>query len=282
MPITSPRAPVSAARNQSHSAAQLIARAAGANLPARPDDSHSSLAWDASSKALCAAPLHPDGTPAETALHLGLRIEDLTLLVWNAGAQTLFPLHDVSLQDALAYVDGVLRDHGLKPASAHVFSYELPPAVADVRRFAMDGREEQFSGLSQWYDVAARLLEEIRDDFKDVSPGPGPVRCWPHHFDIATYIRFEDGDEETAKGLGVGLSPGDDAYDQPYYYVTPWPYLDPADLTPAPAPGHWRTEGFVALIATAAEIAEAGGDAEDVSRAFLKQAASSARRLRAR
>ena len=50
-----------------------------------------------------------------------------------------------------------------------------------------------------------------------------PVRLWPEHFDIAT-----------VEGVGAaranyGVSPGDEAHDEPYAYVGPWEAPDGGD-----------------------------------------------------
>jgi hypothetical protein len=103
------------------------------------------------------------------------------------------------------------------------------------------------------------------------------LRCWPHHFDIATYVSLEAGDPETARAMGVGMSPGDESYDQPYFYVNPWPHLDSSELPDPPAPGHWHTDGYVGLIATAEEVLSQSDDALDLSR-FLENAFDIGRR----
>ena len=61
-----------AARLQAHYAAQWLARAARAYVPAQPHDRHTSLGWDDAFGGLTTHPL-PDGS------RLGLRIADLTL-----------------------------------------------------------------------------------------------------------------------------------------------------------------------------------------------------------
>src|SRR5205085_1688853 len=76
-----------------------------------------------------------------------------------------------------------------------------------------DGTLEE---LARWYSDASLLLEERRASMPDSEA----VRCWPHHFDIATLVRLEDGPIQT---IGIGLSPGDDSYTEPYYYVGPYP-----------------------------------------------------------
>lgn len=88
----------------------------------------------------------------------------------------------------------------------------------------------------------------------DAKPGPGPIRCWPHHFDIATYVALGSGDPETAPGIGAGLSPGDESYGQPYFYVNPWPQPQAGALPGDIAPGRWHTDGFVGAVATGDDV----------------------------
>jgi hypothetical protein len=67
-------------------------------------------------------------------------------------------------------------------------------------------------------------------------------------------VPLDAGGGESARSVGIGVSPGDSSYAQPYAYVSPWPYPDRATLPPAPPPGHWHTEGFVAIVATGQAI----------------------------
>ena len=55
-----------------------------------------------------------------------------------------------------------------------------------------------------------------------------PVRCWPHHFDIATLLNIG---QENLQSIGIGLSPGDSNNREPYFYVTMWPYPDVEEVS---------------------------------------------------
>src|SRR5262249_18224651 len=57
--------------------------------------------------------------------------------------------------------------------------------------------------------------------------------------------------------VGAGLSPGDEYYDEPYFYVSVYPEPDPAALPSLPTLGHWHLRDFMAAIATAHKIAAA-------------------------
>lgn len=72
------------------------------------------------------------------------------------------------------------------------------------------------------------------------------------------------------------MSPGDASYDQPYFYVNPWPH-PPADrLPPAIPPGHRHTEGFIGSVATGTELLSTA-DPDTTTRQFLQASFAAAR-----
>lgn len=239
---------LAAARAEAHAAVQPLSRAERANLEKAPDDSHSNLGWSLDRAMFVTHPLGEDGHRA------GLRVAPLTM-AFLAGDEIIdeLPLSGATLAEAEGWLDARLENVGLKPASAARIPYPLPEDARRITTFSDD--DKHLTNLAEWFALAAACLEEFAASLpKDLVPGPSPVRCWPHHFDIATYVGLTSGDPETAKGIGVGLSPGDESYDQPYFYVNPWPHLDPQSLPDAVRPGHWHSEGFVGLIATGEEI----------------------------
>jgi len=108
--------------------------------------------------------------------------------------------------------------------------------------------------LAAWFADAGRALERLRVRYAAKVPSVSPVRCWPHHFDMAALISLDAGDPEHARSVNGGFSPGDGSYDEPYFYVSPWPYPDTGRLPPLPGPGHWHMEGFLAAVAPASQI----------------------------
>jgi len=67
-------------------------------------------------------------------------------------------------------------------------------------------------------------------------------------------VSLEEGPPANARSIGVGSSPGDDYYAQPYFYISPWPRFDGEKLPDPPAPGHWHTEGFFGAVLTGDEV----------------------------
>ena len=58
------------------------------------------------------------------------------------------------------------------------------------------------------------------------------MQLWPEHFDVA----LELGAESLGARAAYGLSPGDEAHDEPYLYVAPWQAPEPGPL--------WRAATF--------------------------------------
>jgi hypothetical protein len=87
-----------------------------------------------------------------------------------------------------------------------------------------------------------------------------------HHFDLDILVTITPGGT-----MGVGFSPGDGFYNEPYFYVSLYPGPDVASLPRQPAIGHWHTTPFTAAIASARRIVEAKDQNREVE-AFLHEA----------
>lgn len=263
------------ARDLAHRAVQLTSKAARANLAAADDDSHANLGWDAGRGAFTSQPIAgPNG-----ALIAAVSIADLSLRLIDDGRETAICALDGGTDtDAATWLDGQLRDRGLQPTAEIALPYELPAAVAAVDRYDIGGQADDLAALAAWYALAYDGLAGFAGRIGNLQPGPSPVRCWPHHFDIATYVGLETGDAETARGVGVGMTPGDDSYDEPYFYINAWPHLSADGLPAAPSPAHWHTQGFVGIIATAGEVLTMDDPAAGLG-PFLDAAYEQSRRL---
>jgi len=242
-------------RIECHHAVQINTRLARGFLRAKDDDSHTSLSWDPLAQALTGQPLAP--------FRLGLRIANLTLLLLGLASEEIgsFSLDGHTFQDALTWVGERLRASGIDPAPLSLpihFTLDDHPLLHGAR-FRLQGREPLFEELAKWYGNAARCLHAVSS----------PVRCWPHHFDIATQIGSGAG------SIGVGMSPGDGSYPQPYFYVSPWPYPEGSAL-PALASGKWHTEVWVGAVLTGDEILSKT-DQQRFVQDFIQQAIAAVR-----
>ncbi len=67
--------------------------------------------------------------------------------------------------------------------------------------------------LADYYISAHRLLQTIVTTNENASA----IHIWPHHFDIATLITLPGSKNANPLTVGVGLSPGDISYQEPYW-----------------------------------------------------------------
>ena len=250
------------ARIQAHFAAQWLARAARAYIPARPDDDHTNLGWDDALGGFVTHAL-PDGA------RLGLKLADLTLVILeHAGADpsNALPLDGCGDGQARAWLGRQWAERGLDPEALDAPPpYEMPVRGSGAVYTAAE-LAEFLGALAVWYSNANAVLGARRRDIIGRIPGVPPVRCWPHHFDLDTLVTVAPG-----RTMGVGFSPGDDFYDEPYFYISLYPAPDVASLPCLPAIGHWHARPFTAAIATARGIVEAGDQKREVE-AFLSEA----------
>jgi hypothetical protein len=162
----------------------------------------------------------------------GLRIRDLTLLY---GDET-FPLAGRTLEEGFEFFAS--RVGKKLECPTHKFTDH---AVAHGAPFAPDSADLQ--RLASLYATANCELKRI-----------GEVRCWPHHFDIATLLTVGAG-----RTIGIGLSPGDELYEDPYWYVSPYPYPEDRDNTPALPSGFWNQQPWFGAVLMADDGADVRG-----------------------
>jgi hypothetical protein len=240
------------ARLQAHHALQWLARAARAFVPPQPDDSQTNLGWD---DALDGFTTHP----LASGLRLGLRMTPLTLVLTGTSAQQSFALDGHADADARRWLGERLSAHGLDGRALDAKApYDIPDhAVGHGAAYDAGGSADALAELAAWFANANASLGGVRDRMSTRRLAPSPVRTWPHHFDVASLTLLEGGSAEHARSVNAGFSPGDEHYEEPYFYVSPHPYPDPAQLPSLHAPGHWHAQGFTAAIAPASRILEA-------------------------
>lgn len=263
------------ARLELHWAAQPVSAAAFNHLEPKDDDSHTNLGWSPSLGGLVGRPVTSRGRTA------ALRFADLTLLVLGHDGKALevFPLRGETLDAAFDWLAGTLDRLSGGEASGPLRrrDYEMPEHAVQQGATFGGTSDDAYAEVSRWFANAHEALRVVESAETHASP----VRCWPHHFDIATLITLDPGiSGEAARSVGVGFSPGDGGYAEPYFYVTPWPYPENPTL-PALPHGHWHTEGWTGAVLTGTDITAAGEPDEQFGTVagFLRAAVEGARQL---
>jgi hypothetical protein len=243
------------ARSQAHYALQWLGRAGTAYVPEEPDYGHTNLGWD---DALDGFATHPFKGGAR----LGLKIPDLTLVLrrgeGTAHTQTL-PLNGRSNAEVRLWLGEQLGALDLDASALDAaLSYEIPShPIATGAKYDAAGLVDGLAEVAAWFANADASLRHVHRRLTEQKFAPSPLRCWPHHFDLATLITLSARKSESGY-VGAGFSPGDNHYDEPYFYVSVYPNPDGKTLPALPKLGHWHTQEFTAAIAPAHRIVATG------------------------
>lgn len=222
-----------------HDRIQWLARIARSYLDPEPDDSHTALTWDADAFAT---------QPVQLPIGRTRFLFDPVKLALSADGLDggVIELSDVEGEQAEAAVRQFLERAGLESNRLQI----ALPYDAELTENVPNSSQAEREELARYFNNFDAVL---RDKLAN-EPGASAVRIWPHHFDLAVLISIDQTGNENDRSIGVGISPGDGSYAEPYLYVTPWPYPDPSKLPDAPDGLVWHTQGFTALIGTASDV----------------------------
>jgi hypothetical protein len=256
-------------RQQCHHAAQFAASAGFSFLDPQPADSHASLEWIPSLSGLFSQVI-----PAHTLFRIGLSPSDLSLVIVTENDQPFahFRLHGHGVGDANAWIRSQISSLGAD-ASRYTLKrpYEIPTHAVALGDDFDASDKIHFEELTRWFANGAAALASFIRPVREASD----VRCWPEHFDIATSIQTTPD-----RTIGVGLQPGDNYYDEPYFYInmSPPPTAAQARSRPLWGRGSWHTKGWIGAVLPGTKLGAASAQTEQV-REFIDSAVSACRGL---
>ncbi|BDM83301.1 hypothetical protein [Acaryochloris marina] len=261
-------------RIQLHYAIQFMAAISNALAPPQPDGSHVTINWEAKQQlfvsvliaGLFKVALDPIGLNALLLDPQGNQIEMLPLegqtmdegLEWHRTEIGKLGL-DASNIVFLDYPPNDFPDHEV----AHGGVFEIDPLAARI-------------WLMNYFQTSQNLLQDIVANLEEASD----LHIWPHHFDMATLLSWPTNQDGESGSIGVGFSPGDAGYPEPYWYVSPWPYPNIAKLPTLVSGGSWHTEEWVGAVLTDSCLGDVTTDATQQSiKTFLSDAVAKSRQL---
>ncbi|HEV8578086.1 MAG TPA: hypothetical protein VGX68_03305 [Thermoanaerobaculia bacterium] len=262
-------------RLQLHWMAQAAAAVGKQLIPHRPDYSEQSFQWSEGLRALLQEPVN-----GERPFRAGLRPSPPALLMASGSDEILreLPLDGRTLDEAYAWMSVQVAELLGRPLQQPLERPgELPAHPVGAGAPFSFPCANAFAEIGRYYADADRLLRQVRER----NPGASAVRCWPHHFDIATLITLDPAaDAERAPSIGAGFSPGDGSYDEPYFYVLPWP-APQGRLPELAGGGRWHTEGWTGAVLEASRFTGAGSNGAQAQRVedFLSSAVAACHRL---
>ncbi len=216
----------------------------------KADDSHTNMGWDYTEKALIGRSV---GTE-EQAFQVGVGIDDPAILFYCQGQVERYSLANVKLKHVHAWIEHNIASLGLDDAKSNITRIDWSLRF-DIPEHAVLSRDADFdfsslrsatTNLATWFANGFLVLDSVAERYDATKP-----RCWPHHFDVGTLLLFDKNSNGDNRSVGIGLSPGDEYYPSPYYYVSPWPSGDIAALPSLTRGGRWHTDTFVSAVLNA-------------------------------
>jgi hypothetical protein len=228
-------------------------------LPAQADDSHTNLGWDSELGVLVGRNVGAQH------LRAALVFDGLELVVLDGERERAsLRLAGRTMSQALAWLG---REAAGDETALTLPVYEMPAhPVGEGAPFSDAGAAAR-TELAAWFAEAFASVRKVVAADRSASP----VRCWPHHFDVASLITLDAGaDAEEARSIGVGLSPGDG----------PWPYPETEELPPLAAGAHWHRDGWTGAVLTAERVISMPADEQEHTiRQALDRAVAACREL---
>lgn len=264
------------ARLQLHYGIQLIAATGSALAEPLPDFSHTSLNWNSDLDVFIGAPIR-----AAKPFRVALDPVMLTSILLDQEGETIsvFPLHQKTLTEGMAWLKGEVAQLGADASKIELLTYpeDFPDhAIAHGTPFNVSEAEAERQELSHYYANNRLVLQEIVEGFEDASP----IHIWPHHFDMATLILMPIQKRREPITIGVGLSPGDANYAEPYWYVSPYPYPAPENLPFLDGDGFWHTQEWLGAVLPASRLTQDSGEAQVKQvKSFLRSAINASKQL---
>lgn len=145
--------------------------------------------------------------------------------------------------------------------------YKLPdyPTINGAR---FDVPPDMGLELGKYFHNSYVSLRDIRREMKTEEP----ILVWPKDFDqVLTIVVKDSGDPDTTSRIALGMSPGDQYFDRPYFYVNTWPYAD-VDHCPKLSNGaKWFSDEWTGAVLIADLLLEAG-DQKAILDQFYREA----------
>lgn len=206
-------------RIQYHQAIQNVAAVGRTFLPKTPTDQHTALIWVPGHYRLAGGWIK-----GNQLFRSSIGFKEFAIYMVDRQVQVIskLNLHGVTFRQSLLWLEQQVGLLGLE--SAHLEDkapYEIPKYVFQTEPFEDPGQEYRLF-LGSLFHNSMLAMKEVAVDW--VFPKEVVVR--PQHFELAMSVTLKDtGSKDTNTLITIGMSPGDELFDAPYFFVSTWPHV---------------------------------------------------------
>lgn len=225
-------------RFELHQALQLVGAVGRSFSPDSVEDEFGSLIWNGDTRCLTSVAI---GDNNKITAAMDMERFEINLLAADNKKLSSIKCRNRTYKNLTKKLRKNLDALGLEGAKLNLkLPYEIPVYATTSNKKFKGKNSGYFREMTNLFQNAALIISSYQNQFENASE----LRCWPHHFDIATSITFPKPNDEKDY-MGIGFSPGDENYNRAYYYINLWPAPNtkPGDL-PTLDKGKWNTEGW--------------------------------------
>jgi hypothetical protein len=249
-----------------HNYCKLLGAIRGAYSEPHPNWWHVSLRPYTSGLTTTKIP-HPTNKEDHFSLSLDLRNHYVLLSFSNGN------LHQYRLIDGLSVNE--LGNILIEELAAEKFQTRIAKEKYDnseKNEYSIDDAEKYFSTLNQIVNVFQLFADGISGELS-------PIQLWPHHFDLS-FEQFgkkripyeEEGESKEYKSqIAYGFAPPDDSFQEPYFYVNPFPFDANITKSPLSKGAYWFEKGWNGAVLPYSEISN-NPEGENILKQYLLSA----------
>lgn len=208
-------------KSQCHIALQSVAAIGRKFLQSLESDENATLSWIPGLTRLSGKWVEGSST-----FRVSLSFEAFRIYLVDEKVNTIsvFDLNGQNQNQLLVWLE---EQVGKLQLGAGNLTLNLPYIIPDYGMTNADAFSADTAVTSELAKYFHNSFISIRDVVNNKGFSDFEIKTWPHHFDQACSITIKDtGDIETNSTVSFGMSPGDEEFAQPYFYVNSWPHIE--------------------------------------------------------
>lgn len=255
------------ARLQLHHAIQNVAAVGRHFSPASSNDLQATLVWVPGLGRMAGRWVSGD-----IDFRSSISPEEFSVYLVDTKVQTIgsIDLEGQTHREILIWLEEQIGKLGLDASNlAMKLPYDLPEFPTQNGKPFHIKTKRGLTELAKCYHNAYVMLRKMRED---LGAEGQEILIWPHHFDMALDVIIKDsGDPDTTTKISLGMSPGDEHFERPYFYVNSWPHTDTAQCTKLSGNALWYSDDWTGAVLPLRYVLEAA-DQQGSVHAFYQEA----------
>lgn len=175
-----------------------------------------------------------------------LSIEEATVYLVDRRVQVFssFCFPGKTQRQLLLWLEEQMGKLGLEAADLGMKApYALPPGLVPGHTYS-HWPDSLLQVLAGYFHNGFVLLREM----KAAKGIASEIRVWPQHLEQSLHILVRDsGDMDTSAHISIGMSPGDEDFESPYFFVKTWPHVH-VETAPKLQAGMWMADHWTGAL----------------------------------